>query len=766
MASRYSDASSMYSQSEYTHEDDHVQSPPSQPEMTQRQSLAAPVAVPRPQRSSQRLSVRPVSNVPSPTRRGSNSPDTPVGGMRASLLPPSNPNSASASRTSLLYPETPSSSSRLLGRPILSFRPLSSVYPFGGQSSRKGFPGARDSSSGYVPPQVAVPNNNNTSHGQRAPPQPAFVIPPEMDLAFLALRTGTSTTDINDHDPDRYIGTVPDGHKSTTRLNESYSFDPDPLHWGTKHLALNDPEPDDELHNPDPRRDKTYDRHVAFSMRGLINVGCLALVVLGLVMLFAGYPILTYFLRVPQSTLGGYNLGGINASGQVPDMLLGRGLIDPDTPKSAYTRTSLANGQTFDLVFSDEFNTEGRSFYPGDDPYWEAVDMHYWSTNNLEWYDPTQATTTGGSLKLTLDAHPEHGLNYTGGMISSWNKFCFSGGYIEANVSLPGSHKTYGLWPAIWTMGNLGRAGYGATLEGTWPYTYDSCDVGTLANQTDPHTNGPPAAHVGGVASVKGEMSYLPGQRLSACTCSSESDGTDGRQMVHPGPRRLDGSFVGRAAPEIDIFEAQIDTKTLVGGVSQSAQWAPFNAAFVWDNSSTNLILADTTQSYLNTFVGNEYQQTTSVVTNTNQDCYTQGGGCFSTYGFEYSPGTDGYIQWVNDAKGVWELRGAGMNADDQTMIGPRPIPGEPMYILANLGMSHNFGAIDFKHLKFPTYMLVDYIRVYQPSDNHNLGCDPPDYPTAGYINTYIEAYTNANLTTWVDDYKQPLPKNKLIDTC
>ena len=44
------------------------------------------------------------------------------------------------------------------------------------------------------------------------------------------------------------------------------------------------------------------------------------------------------------------------------------------------------------------------------------------------------------------------------------------------------------LWPAIWTMGNLGRAGYGGTLDGMWPYTYDSCDVGTLPNQT---LNGP-----------------------------------------------------------------------------------------------------------------------------------------------------------------------------------------------------------------------------------------------------------------------------------
>jgi beta-glucanase (GH16 family) len=43
-------------------------------------------------------------------------------------------------------------------------------------------------------------------------------------------------------------------------------------------------------------------------------------------------------------------------------------------------------------------------------------------------------------------------------------------------------------------MGNLGRPGYGATTEGTWPYTYDSCDVGTLANQTNAGATGPEAA--------------------------------------------------------------------------------------------------------------------------------------------------------------------------------------------------------------------------------------------------------------------------------
>lgn len=45
----------------------------------------------------------------------------------------------------------------------------------------------------------------------------------------------------------------------------------------------------------------------------------------------------------------------------------------------------METGNTWDLVFSDEFNTEGRTFYDGDDPYWMAEDLHYWQTNNLEW---------------------------------------------------------------------------------------------------------------------------------------------------------------------------------------------------------------------------------------------------------------------------------------------------------------------------------------------------------------------------------------------
>ena len=55
-----------------------------------------------------------------------------------------------------------------------------------------------------------------------------------------------------------------------------------------------------------------------------------------------------------------------------------RGLIDLDTPEKAYKKPSWRDGKIMRLVFSDEFNVDGRTFYPSDDPYWEAVDLHYW----------------------------------------------------------------------------------------------------------------------------------------------------------------------------------------------------------------------------------------------------------------------------------------------------------------------------------------------------------------------------------------------------
>lgn len=135
------------------------------------------------------------------------------------------------------------------------------------------------------------------------------------------------------------------------------------------------------------------------------------------------------------------------------------GLIDLETPQSAYTKPSYQDSSSeLQLVFSDEFNTDGRTFYPGDDPFWEAMDLHYWQTGNLEWYDPAAITTKDGSLVISFTEKETHGLNYQGGLMSTWNKFCFTGGLIETSVTLPGANNVHGLWPAIWTMGNLGES--------------------------------------------------------------------------------------------------------------------------------------------------------------------------------------------------------------------------------------------------------------------------------------------------------------------
>ncbi|EIW82295.1 glycoside hydrolase family 16 protein [Coniophora puteana RWD-64-598 SS2] len=483
-----------------------------------------------------------------------------------------------------------------------------------------------------------------------------------------------------------------------------------------------------------------------------MNLGCLLILLVGLVTLFAGYPLVTYFTQKALDNQGGFNLGGINASGQIPSLANDFALIDTATPQNAYKKSSWNGGPDMELVFSDEFNTPGRTFWPGDDPYWEAVDLHYWATNNLEWYSPYAVSTKDGYLEITLSKKETHDLDYQGGE----NKFCFTGGYVEASVSLPGANNIVGLWPAVWAMGNLGRAGYGASLDGLWPYTYDACDVGTLQNQTQ---NGQPeAATVGGDKSHDGALSFLPGQRLSRCTCEGES---------HPGPVHSDGSYVGRAAPEIDMFEAQVRISQGSGQVSQSSQWAPFNAGYDWFNTSSNLKIPNKGVSVLNTYTGGIYQQAASVVTQTDQDCYELETGCFSVYGFEYKPGfDDAYISWIANNQLAYTVEAAGFAADSRVQISARPVSQEPMYLLANLGMSKNFGVVDLDHLTFPTTMRVDYIRVYQPSNAKNIGCDPPDFPTAEYIKTYAEAYNNPNLTTWVDDYKQAQPKNRLIDQC
>lgn len=159
-------------------------------------------------------------------------------------------------------------------------------------------------------------------------------------------------------------------------------IDTNPDGWDT--IEGGREEPDDYLH--DPQKELLKNPPV-FAHRAVLNLGVLFIVVAGILTLFAGYPLISHFTRYKESTKGGYNIGGTNLTGQVAQMptSIRSDLVDSETPDNALTRTGF-DGEQYTLVFSDEFNTAGRSFYPGDDPYWEAVDLHYWATNNYVSY--------------------------------------------------------------------------------------------------------------------------------------------------------------------------------------------------------------------------------------------------------------------------------------------------------------------------------------------------------------------------------------------
>jgi beta-glucan synthesis-associated protein KRE6 len=141
--------------------------------------------------------------------------------------------------------------------------------------------------------------------------------------------------------------------------------------------------------------------------------------------------------------------------------------------------------------------------------------LHYYSQETIK-------TNDNGALEIAVDLTVGNFTNaVTGqtetkevrsGMLSSWNKVCFTGGIVEVSVKLPGDHRSAGLWPAFWMMGNLARATYVESTEGTWPFSTNVCSYQTNTSQ-----------------------------KLNACNA------TDFFNPSQPGR--------GRGAPEIDILE-------------------------------------------------------------------------------------------------------------------------------------------------------------------------------------------------------------------
>ncbi|KAI5481578.1 glycoside hydrolase family 16 protein [Pseudohyphozyma bogoriensis] len=429
-------------------------------------------------------------------------------------------------------------------------------------------------------------------------------------------------------------------------------------------------EADDYLHNPDPAVDRLLDKEWVVSFQRGADSAVLVIVVIVLIGLFAGWPIWRFAIMggfpAPAKDLG-WNVGGINGSGQQPMMPFS--LIDTDTPSDVYQKIGL-DGEEYSLVFSDEFNTDGRTFWPGDDPWWEALDLNYWQTKDLEWYDPDAIITRNGNLEITLTEQPINNLSFRSGMLSSWNKFCFTGGIMEVRVSLPGTSEAQGYWPGVWTLGNLGRPGYGATNQGIWPYSYGECDVGTLPNQTWPNGTDPVAAKTSGDPGYGGELSWLPGQ---------------------------------------------IAADGVTGSASQSIQIAPFDAGYNY--SEAGITIVDRNRSIENIWRGSVNQESLSVATLIDQTSY-EGRG-YTTVGVEYEPGPDGSIAWTMNSSLTWKVTADAMPPNEESQVGQRLISEEPMamvidYVRVWQKGEPNIGCDPASH---PTADYIDrHPRAYQDS--------------------------------------------------
>lgn len=516
-------------------------------------------------------------------------------------------------------------------------------------------------------------------------------------------------------------------------------------------LLIDEKEEDDYLHNPDPILDEEYEKHRVWNdfksmdKRYTLTLIGLLFFVFGGLALFVVLPAVSYTgaashnsrinAHPSQSSVGSNSLNSTDEKSIVilteyiyPTLSAIRtSLIDPDTPKEYYTRKA-KDGSKWQLVFSDEFAIEGRTFYDGDDQFWYAPDFHYDATKDLEWYDPDAVTTANGTLNIRMDVFKNHNLFYRSGMVHSWNRMCFTQGVMEVSAKLPNYGNITGLWPGLWSMGNLGRPGYMATTDGVWPYTYDTCDAGITPNQSSPDG-----------------ISFLPGQRLNSCTCEGDE---------HP------NSGVGRGAPEIDIIEAEVDTNIRVGVASQSMQIAPMDIWYMPDYDWVEVHNASVTS--MNSYAGGPFQQAVSAVTTLNTAWYELGVGerYFQKYAYEYlNDDVNGYVRWFVGDDPTYTVYPNALAPNGN--IGQRLISKEPMSMIMNLGISQNWAYIDFPSIDFPVTFEIDSVRIYQPSDQVSTTCDPEDFPTYDYINDHPLAYNIWNYTLWNQTgYK--IPRNKL----
>eukprot|EP01032_Pedospumella_encystans_P010007 gene10007-11731_t len=416
---------------------------------------------------------------------------------------------------------------------------------------------------------------------------------------------------------------------------------------------------------------------------------------------------------------------------------------------------------------SDEFERPGRSFKDGHDPTWTGIDkpdddQTASGKKSLQFYNASQITTRDGNLVITTTdedtkwrgwnpykkKYETMSRHFKSGMLQSWNKFCFTGGILEVDVQFPGESDIGGLWPAVWLLGNLGRATFQSSTNLMWPWSYTPCDR---------------------------ELQHA--QEISGCDITTH-------YSLHPKQ--------GRGATEIDMIEVMPGpsgklpivknglqrpynsmTLQLAPGIPAQLRRPPAGTlpewGFTWYN---NLTYGENTS--INPFFYGHYLGPTKKeepVGRTAEESYQ----CdaissmmqledkhfkkMHTFRLEWQPGPNGYVHWYGDGKFRFGIEQSGLDPYGTE------IPTEPSYVILNTAISTSWG---FPNLppgcageydcktdsgkcgfnpgfckSLPAEFLIGHVRVYQNKNDPNMtvGCNPRSHPTKRYIAAHPEKF-------------------------
>jgi len=478
------------------------------------------------------------------------------------------------------------------------------------------------------------------------------------------------------------------------------------------------------------------------------------------------------------------------------------GWIDEETPADKRKITSLIDGTEYDLVMSDEFNAPGRTFKDGDDPTWTALDKSDDDSSaagggSQHFYNSTAVSTTkDGYLEIrsTIDKtewkhldekdkkYKDVKKDFKSGMLQSWNKFCFTGGILEVDVIFPGDPSIGGLWPAIWLLGNLGRATYEASTNNIWPFSYDKCDRKMQAAQTISACN---LQNHFGLNALQGRgateidlIEIMAGEDVGFLKGTSPGVGypyADLTLQVAPGikdNRPQSGSLPHLNNTVTDSGIIQFLAETWYEGLETNGNTTLnpyFYGTYLGETKPEEPVHRTKKQVFQADAVGAMHQMTPSNFQT------------FHTFRLEWQPGPGGRLDWFakdhrinstysesGDGRGQDWVRAFTIKDESLNITGAQ-IPDEPSYLIMNTAISSTWGfPEDYEKTKCETKcydcnnatcacnfragfcnmmkssrvaMYLDHVRVYQSKNNsahvgspHTVGCDPVHHPTKEFI--------------------------------